>query len=313
MIELAWPLALAALVLPFVAARCLPPAAPVAAPLRVPFLDAARGWQSAAARSRPRTPAVLALVAWAMLVAAACRPQWIGDPVAVPMSGRSLVLALDLSASMRTPTTGGDTSISVMRRTARRFVEGRTGDRVGLIVLGTRAYVQAPPSPDLRAVAQMVDETFIGLAGEGTALGDAIALGVARLRASPAGERVLVLLTDGAQTDGRMTMEDAARLARRHGVRVHAVGIGEPPTARQQPGEGLDEEALRSVAAETGGRYYRAGTPGALVRIYAELDRAEPIAREARELRPAVELYPWALGAALLLAAIAALSAWRRR
>ena len=313
MIELAWPFALLALAAPLLAARGLPPAAPVAAPLRVPFLAAARGWQSAAARARPRAPAVLALAAWTMLVAAACRPQWIGDPVAVPMSGRSLVLALDLSASMRTPTTGGDTSVAVMRRTARRFVEGRAGDRVGLIVLGTRAYVQAPPSPDLHAVAQMVDESFIGLAGEGTALGDAIALGVARLRASPAGERVLVLLTDGAQTDGRMTMEDAARLARRHGVRVHAIGIGDPPTARQQPGEGLDEPALMAVAAQTGGRYYRAGTPDALGRIYAEIDRAEPIAHESRRLRPALELYPWPLAAALALAALAALLAGRRR
>jgi Ca-activated chloride channel family protein len=159
-----------------------PAAAPLASPLRVPFLREARDWQAAAGGARPRLRRSLALAAFAALVAAACRPQWVGDPIGVPASGRSMLLALDLSGSMRGVVAGTDVGLDAVRRTARRFIAGRTGDRIGLIVFGTRAHLQAPPTFDLRALAEMVDETFIGLAGEGTALGDAIALSVARLR-----------------------------------------------------------------------------------------------------------------------------------
>jgi Ca-activated chloride channel family protein len=312
MIELAWPLAALALFLPWLAARCAPAAAPLAAPLTVPFLREARGWQRDAGRARPRAWQVLALAAWALLVAAACRPQWVGEPGGAPASGRSLLLALDVSASMGDAAYGGETGIEVLRRTARAFIASRAGDRVGLIVFGSRAHVQAPPSFDLRAVAEMVDETFIGLAGEGTALGDAIALGVARLRATPPAERVLILLTDGSSTEGAMAPADAARLARHHGVRVHAVGIGAPGTAQSlRRGEGLDEAGLRGVAATTGGRFYRADDARALERIYAALGRQEPTAFAPPRPRPRAELYAWPLGLALALA-LAALAAAAR-
>jgi len=312
MLEIAWPLAGLAIVLPWLVARLAPPAAPVAAPLRVPFLREARGWQQAAAGAPPGARRLLALAAWAALVAAACRPQWIGEPVEVPASGRSMLLALDLSGSMRDAVVGGETGPEALRRTARAFIAGRAGDRIGLIVFGTKAYLQTPPSFDLRAVADMVDETFIGLAGEGTALGDAIALGVARLRAMQHAERVLVLLTDGSSTEGVVKMPEAARLARHHGVRVHAIGIGAPlEEGAPRSGEGLDEPALKLVAAQTGGRYFRADGPRALERIYEALARYEPLAREERRYRERAELYAWPLGLALALA-LAALAAGPR-
>jgi Ca-activated chloride channel family protein len=303
MLEFAWPYALLALALPWLVLRFVPAAAPVATPLRVPFLHAARAWSQAGAGVRPRARVALAFAAWALVVAAACRPQWIGEPVGVPSSGRSMLLALDVSASMRTAALGPELGLEVMRRTAREFVAARSGDRIGLVVFGSKAYVQSPLTFDLRAVAEMVDESFIGLAGEGTALGDAIALGVARLRAMQRDERVLILLTDGSSTDGTVTVPDAARLARLHGVRVHAIGIGAPRTeADMRPGEGLDEEALKLVAAESGGRYYRAGDREALERIYEALERVEPTALDERHYRPTAELYAWPLAAALLLA-----------
>lgn len=303
MLEFAWPLAALALVLPALALGFLPRAAPLAVPLRVPFLREARAWSAASARARPRLRLVLALAAWALLVAAACRPQWVGEPVGVPSSGRSVLLALDVSASMRMAALGPELGLEVMRRTARTFVAARAGDRIGLIVFGSKAYVQAPLTFDLRAVAEMVDETFIGLAGEGTALGDAIALGVARLRAMQRDERVLILLTDGSSTDGTVTVADAARLARLHGVRVHAIGIGTPRReADMRPGEGLDEDALKLVAAQSGGQYFRADNRAALERIYEALEALEPTALDERHYRPSAELYPWPLAAALLLA-----------
>jgi Ca-activated chloride channel family protein len=255
---------------------------------------------------------VLALCAWALLAAAASRPQWLGEPVGVPSSGRSMLLALDVSASMRMAALGPELGLEVMRRTARSFVAARAGDRIGLIVFGSKAYVQAPLTFDLRAVAEMVDETFIGLAGEGTALGDAIALGVARLRAMQRDERVMILLTDGSSTDGIVTVPDAARLARQHGVRVHAIGIGAPRIGVDlRPGEGLDEDALKLVAAASGGRYFRADDRAALERIYEALEAIEPLALDERHYRPTSELYAWPLGLALALA-LAALAAGMR-
>jgi Ca-activated chloride channel family protein len=158
----------------------------------------------------------------------------------------------------------------------------------------------------------MVDESFIGLAGQGTALGDAIALAVARLRAMARGQRVLVLLTDGSSTEGVMTMPEAARLARQHGVRVHAIGLGKPRTEKSAYGEDLDEPALMEVASLTGGLYFRADDAKALERIYDTLGREEPALGDARRYRPTAELYGWPLGAALALALLALAAAWRR-
>jgi Ca-activated chloride channel family protein len=312
MLQLAWPWVALALALPWLAARLLPPGAPLAMPLRVPFFRAAQGWQRAAGGERARLRSVPALAAWALLVLAACRPQWVGEPVYAPATGRSLLLALDLSGSMRDIAMGDESGPELLRRTARQFIAGRAGDRVGLVVFGSQAHVQAPPSFDLPALARMVEESFVGLAGEGTALGDAIALSVARLRAMAREERVLVLLTDGSNTEGVMQVRDAAQLARQHGVRVHAIGLGKPRDATSGYGEDLDEPALKEVVSLTGGLYFRAGDAGALERIYETLGRHEPARGDARHFRPAAELYGWPLGAALALAALGLAAAWRR-
>jgi Ca-activated chloride channel homolog len=308
MLQFAWPLVAAALVLPWLVARFAPSAAPIAAPLRVPFFRAARSWQ-AGAGARPAARRLVALAAWALLVAAACRPQWIGEPVGAAATGRSMLLALDVSASMRNTVLHGAMGLEVLRRTAREFIAGRAGDRIGLVVFGSKAYVQTPLTFDLNAVAGMVDEAFIGLAGEGTALGDAIALGVARLRTIPRGARVMILLTDGSSTEGVMTVPDATRLARHYGVRVYAIGIGSIASAvALQRGEGLNEPVLKRVTAQTGGLYFHAGEGAALPRIFAALERYEPAARDARHVRPTTELYAWplALSLALALATLAA-------
>jgi len=313
MLQFAWPAVALALALPWLVARLAPRAAPLATPLTVPFLDAAQGWSRAAA-PRPRLRLVLALLAWAALVSAACRPQWVGTPVGVPASGRSLMLALDVSASMRMAVLGSEMGLDIMRRTARAFIERRAGDRIGLVVFGSRAYVQAPLTFDLNAVSGMVDEAFIGLAGEGTALGDAIGLGVSRLRAIPREARVMVLLTDGSSTDGVLPVADAARLARHYGVRLYAIGIGSRvPNPAQRPGEGLNEPVLRAITTATGGQYFHAGDGRALEGIYAAIDRQEPTTRDARQYRPVDELYAWPLALALVLALAAFAAAPRLR
>ncbi|HEX5612383.1 MAG TPA: VWA domain-containing protein [Burkholderiales bacterium] len=303
MLEFAWPLVALAAILPWLVATVAPAARPLAAPLRVPFLEQAERWQRAATGGPRRVRHGLVIAAWLALVVAACRPQWIGEPVSVPASGRSMLLALDLSGSIRDIALGGEPGPELLRRTARTFIAGRAGDRIGLIVFGSKAHLQAPPTSDLRALSELVDEAFIGLAGDGTALGDAIALGVARLRTTPGAGRVLVLLTDGSSTEGVLTVPEAAELAREHAVRVYSIGLGAPAVpGAQRAGVGLDEASLKLISAQTGGLYFRADSAGALERIYEALAQHEPVAGDARRYRSRTELYAWPLAMALLLA-----------
>jgi Ca-activated chloride channel family protein len=324
-ISLGLPWALLLLPLPFLVWRLVPPHHEPVPALRFPFFRrivrtaGAEPGPGAVVLTRSRLQMGAAIAAWCLMVLALAQPERVGAPVEVNRSARDVVLAIDISGSMdardfAAPDDENKQRLETVRDVVRTFVEGREGDRMALIVFGSKAYVQAPLTFDLRAVAEMVGETFIGLAGEGTALGDAIALGVARLRAMQRDERVLVLLTDGSSTDGTVTVEDAARLARLHGVRVHAIGIGTPRNdAELRPGEGLDENALKLVAAASGGQYFRAEHREALERIYEALERAEPTALDERHYRPSAELYAWPLAAALGLALLALGGGLRRR
>ena len=186
---------IAAVAAPLLVARLAPRAPDAAgAPIRIPYFEEATGWQDRAPAPGARVRRVVALLAWCALVLAAGRPQWVGDPVSLPVHGRDLMLALDLSGSMREQDmrsgTGFERRIDVVKRVAGDFVERRAGDRVGLILFGTRPYLRAPFTLDLDTVSEMVSETVLGLAGEQTAIGDAIGLAVKRLRERPMEERV---------------------------------------------------------------------------------------------------------------------------
>lgn len=321
-----WPWLLALLPLPWLLRRWLPPAgAPVGtAVLRVPSLAPFTGSAASGSRGRTQGPAhagpnlALATLVWVLLVLAAARPLGPADPQALPVSGRELMLALDLSASMGTADLRLDgppaTRLEVARRLAQDFVARRDGDRIGLIVFGKQAYLHTPLTFDLNAVHDALDGTAIGLAGRETALGDAIALATTRLREFRGSERVLVLLTDGANTAGHLSPAQAGWIARREGLRIHVAGIGAEP-AQAEGGGGstsaaLDEETLRELADRTGGTYRRATDGQALADFYRLIDRLEPVALGRVAMRPARELYPWPLAAALLLATILG---WRNR
>ena len=228
------------------------------------------------------------------------RPQWISEPVGSPVSGRSVLLAIDVSASMRQASLGTELAINVVRRTAQTFIAQRAGDQIGLVLFGSRPYLQAPLSFDARAVSEMVNEASIGLAGEGTALGDAIGLAITRLKGRHHAQRVLVLLTDGANTGGELMPLEAAELAKHHGVRIYTIGVGAVTNATA--GEGLDEPTLTAISDLTGGRYFFAGDDKALDQIYRELDQLEPIAQHDERLRPAADVYFYPVAAAWLLA-----------
>jgi len=319
-IELAWPWALAALPLPLLAFSLLPRAATqVEASLKLPF-DAALAAAGATAQRAPRRlRLLLATLAWMLLVAAAARPQNVGAPLQLPVSGRDLMLAVDISGSMQTEdmTIRGQvvSRLTAVKAVAGDFIERRKGDRLGLILFGDQAYLQTPLTFDRETVRTQLDEAAIGLAGKRTAIGDAIGLAIKRLRDQPQENRVLILLTDGDNTAGEVAPLKAAQLAKHEHVRIYTIGIGADAMivqgifGRQRiANTELDEPTLKAIAADTGGRYFRARDINDLQKIYRLLDKIEPVSRDKQTFRPVDELYRWPLCAALVVALLLALS-----
>ena len=313
MFEFAWPWWWLALPLPWLVRRfARPGTAPDTGALRVP--DVARFHIPAAlhAAAAPRSSLPwLALFAWVALVAAAANPRWLGEPVGVANTGRDLMLAIDLSESMEVEDflLEGEAvdRLVATKAVARNFIRRREGDRIGLLLFGEQAYLNAPLTFDRETVLQLLDETAIGLAGPSTAIGDALGLAVKRLRDQDTPQKVVILMTDGANTSGQVKPLRAAALAAGAGLKVYTIGIGADEMMVRQlfgdirvnPSTDLDEETLRGIAKATGGRYFRARDVAALERIYAELDRLEPVARGEQQLRPATLLFPWPLALAL--------------
>jgi Ca-activated chloride channel family protein len=323
---LAWWWMSFALPLP-VLVRRLVPAEPIDrdAALRVPFgaeFDDLAGARAPAVSRRWRL--ALLSAAWVLAVLAAARPQFVGEPVSLPMTGRDLLLAVDLSGSMEEQDfqLNGQwvDRLTALKSVATEFIDRRVGDRIGLILFGREAYLQAPLTFDRATVNTLLNEAVIGLAGKETAIGDAIGLAIRTLEDAKVqqGRRVLVLLTDGANTAGAVEPRKAAELAAQRKVVIYPVGIGaDALTVRSlfglrqiNPSADLDEGTLTAIADMTGGRYLRARDTQEFQQIYKLLDQLEPAASDERGFRPVKELFYWPLGAALLLAAAAAAAAW---
>ena len=334
MIEFAWSWIFFLLPLPLLMRWLLPAmASRQQAALRVPLLErfSAFGSSVETHARRPTLLFILALLAWALLLAAAARPSWVGEPIELPVSGRDLMLAVDLSGSMEAEDflVQGQAinRLLATQIVAGEFIERRIGDRLGLILFGRNAYVQTPLTFDRKTVRTLLEEAVIGLAGKETAIGDAIGLAVKRLRANTGDDTgqtlersILILLTDGANTAGEVEPLKAAELAASAGLTIYTIGIGADEmivrslfgSQRVNPSRDLDEKTLNAIAETTGGRYFRARDTGELNQIYALIDELEPIARESRQFRPQRSLFHWPLAAALLLAALLSLL-WRRQ
>ncbi len=313
MIHFVWPWAFVLIPLPWVIYKFFPPAlAAEEAALWVPSLSPFSGVEHQQSRRRGRWQLPLALCCWLLLVGATARPQWLGEPIELPVSGRDLLLAVDLSGSMETRDfyLHGKTvdRLTALKAVAGQFIQQRVGDRLGLILFGDQPYVQVPLTFDRRTVKQLLDESAIGLAGKKTAIGDAIGLAVKRLKVGDGNEQVLILLTDGANTAGQLTPLKAAELAATEGLKIYTIGIGAETMEVEgfffnrtvNPSADLDEKSLSAIAQKTGGRYFRARDTDQLAKIYTELDRLEPVERDHDIYRPISELYPWPLGIALL-------------
>lgn len=239
-----------------------------------------------------------------------------GKAVEIPQSGRDLMLAVDLSGSMQMQDFENHghrvDRLTALKWIAGDFIERRKGDRIGLILFGTHAYLQTPLTFDLSTVKQLLNESAVGLAGNETALGDAIGLAVKQLRDSPHKSRVLILLTDGNSNAGELTPEKAAEIASHAQLKIYTVAIGSKEMVvqtifgpqRVNPSANLDEKTLKMVAEKTGGEYFRANNTEELARIYQHIDRVEVIERDIQFYRPIEELYAWPLLFALACAGI---------
>ena len=322
-IEFAWPWVALLAPLPWLVRRLVPGVRGDAGALRLPDAN----YLPAAAVGGDATrwpPAVLATLFWLLLLTAAARPQVLGEELRAPATGRNLMLAVDLSGSMDvndfTLRQQRVNRLIATKAVAGEFIDRRAGDRLGLILFGERAYLQAPLTFDRKTVQTLLYEAAVGLAGEKTAIGDAIGLAVKRLREADGeeGKQVLVLLTDGANTAGNIEPLKAAELAAANGLKIYTIGIGaermDIPSSltgriqRVNPSTDLDEQTLKAIAEMTGGAYFRATDTRTLEDIYARLDQLEPAASDEQGFRPVVDLYVWPLAAAFGLLAAAALS-----
>ncbi len=315
MIHFDWPWVATLLPLPFIIRYLFRPVEVVnEAALRVPFISEFSSESDSEHRiDVKRRLFILAIIAWCCLVSAAMRPLWLGEFVEVPISGRDLMLAVDLSGSMEEEDfVINDKRVNRLYATkavAGQFIERRIGDRLGLILFGEQAYLQTPLTFDRVTVKTLLYESVIGLAGQSTAIGDAIGLAVKRLREQDEQSRVLVLLTDGANTSGEVEPLAAADIAAREGLKIYTIGIGADEmivrsffgSRRINPSADLDEKTLQAIAEKTGGRYFRARDTEQLEQIYEILDELEPIEKDVQRFRPQTALFYWPLAIALIL------------
>ena len=300
--SLAWPWVLWALPLPILM-HWWPSRPGAGAALRVPYAaDQLQSLGAASGGAGPRLGRALLWLAWACLCVAAARPQQLGEAVTPPQQGRQMMLAVDVSGSMSEADMMLGNQV-VERLTAAKavladFLDRRVGDRVGLLIFGERAYTLTPLTADLTSVRDQLRDSVVGLAGRETAIGDAIALAVKRLREQPEGQRVLILLTDGNDTGSAITPAHAARLAKAQGIVVHTIGIGDPEASGQAK---VDLDLLQDIARQTGGRFFRADDRNALQQVYATLDSITPHQVKTLRHQPKRDLFYWPLGAALAL------------
>ena len=260
-----------------------------------------------------KVPLVILTLCWLLTVLALSQPQWLGDAVDIPTEGREMMIAVDLSGSMQIEdmSLNGNTvnRLDMLKVVLGNFIERRIGDRLGLILFGDDAYMQTPMTFDRKTVKQMLDESVLGLVGRKTAIGDAIALAVKRFDAKQKSNKVLLLLTDGQNTAGKVSPEQALELAVAKDITIYAIGIGADVMIQQSlfgsrrvnPSSELDEGTLTKLAEQTGGQYFRARDSQGMSKIYQLLDQLEPIEQEHQQMRPLTALFYWPLALALFI------------
>lgn len=263
--------------------------------------------------SNKKAPLIILSLCWSLTVLALSQPQWLGEAIDIPTEGREMMIAVDLSGSMQIEDMSlrGNTvnRLDMLKVVLGDFIERRVGDRLGLILFADDAYMQTPMTFDRKTVKQMLGESVLGLVGRKTAIGDAIALAVKRFDAKEKSNKVLLLLTDGQNTAGKISPEQALELAVAKDITIYSIGIGADVmlqqslfgTRRVNPSSELDEQTLTKLAEQTGGKYFRAKDSQGMSKIYQLLDQLEPVEQEQQQMRPLTALFYWPLSLALLI------------
>ena len=247
-----------------------------------------------------------------LVVLALARPQWNAGSEEVRLRSRNLVVALDISSSMKATDFQPGNRLEVARTVLREFVRRREGDLVGLVIFSGKAFLQAPLTSDVELVGRMLDQTELGQLPDGTAIGTALAVALNQIKQLPATSSAVVLITDGANNTGEPTLPQATEMARALGVRVHAIGLTAADTISYELNSvwsvrtkasrlsKQDEDRLTQVASRTGGVFARASDPAALDSVMQAIDPLERREVPVREIRDRRELFPLALALGLL-------------
>jgi Ca-activated chloride channel family protein len=289
-----WFLALPAAILPFVAAW-----RPYA--LRVSALGP--GHVQAPLRSGRSARTLLALLvpmaeamSLALVVVALARPQLVEHETVRESDGIDILMAIDTSGSMDEPDMGPGlrplSRLDAARMVMAKFAGEREWDRLGLLVFGEEAFIQVPLTLDHEGLADFVGQLEAGMAGKGTAIGDALAVGAKHMKELTAPSKVMILVTDGQSNTGHIAPAEAAKAAAALGIRVYTIGVG---------GDRMDERQLRGIAAATGGQFFRATDVNALTGVYQQIDSLEKTTAKVREYSFVTERYLDALVPAVLL------------
>lgn len=322
MLELAYPLLLALLPLPWLVTRILPAHRERVAAIRVPFFAAitsAAGihvGEGSVVRRRSRIRFLILSLAWILLVFALAKPQWVGEAITRTEAARDVMLAIDVSGSMDYVDFDNDGEEQKIRRldavqqVVDEFVASREQDRVGLIVFGSKAFLQLPFTRDLETARQMVALMEVGIAGPRTAIGDAIGLSIRSFEDSAIQQRLLILLTDGNDTASQMTPINAAAIAKTHGVEIFTIGVGDPEATGE---DRVDFSVLQDISSRTGGQFFQANNVSALKGIYRRIDDLVPSEVKTQTWRPRQSLVHWPLAIIAMLGLITVLTGLLRR
>lgn len=290
--------------------------------LSFPLFHEIKALKGAAAGPWRFLPKILLYTSMVLFIVALARPQLVFEETEVSTEGVDIILSIDTSLSMGALdfNLGGQTvnRLVAVKKVVTEFIRRQVNDRIGMVVFGEHAYTQCPLTTDTDVLVEFLEHLQLGMAGDGTAIGDGLALSVKRLKDVPGKSKVVILLTDGRSNSGKISPEKAAEIAKTFGIKVYTIGIGtQGPVAFPQPGIfgqriiyvqlDLDQETLENIAEITGGRYFYAGDTQKLEEIYSEIGELEKTEIKVKHYQRLSEMYRYLLWPALLLILISLL------
>lgn len=245
----------------------------------------------------------VAILCWCLTIIGLARPEILGEPIVIEKAARDLVLAVDISGSMDARDMADaqgnpQQRLEAVKGVINDFIAEREGDRVAIIVFGTKAYLQTPFTEDLESAEELMAQTQVGMAGPHTAIGDAIGLALRTFEVSDIEQKVLILLSDGADTNSAMSPLNATEIAVDAGVFVHTIGVGDPNASGD---DRVDLKTLQAIADRAGGRFFVAGDVEGLRAVYDEINALNPRVVETTSFQPRESIAYYAFAAALLL------------